>query len=82
MIVIAIVVFIFVASYIFFISGLESIDKKRRTIYEKKHKHSGIESHAGQNEKTGGGEIMETKKFEKFSDKEIENMFTHPYRNP
>jgi hypothetical protein len=30
---------------------LESIDKKRRTIYEKKHKHSGIESHAGQNEK-------------------------------
>ena len=51
MIVIAIVVFIFVASYIFFISGLESIDKKRRTIYEKKHKHSGIESHAGQNEK-------------------------------
>ena len=43
--------FIFSGIYIFYVSGLESIDKKRRTIYEKKHKHSGIESHAGQNEK-------------------------------
>ena len=33
MIVIGIVIFIFVASYIYFISGLESIDKKRRDIY-------------------------------------------------
>ena len=32
MIVIGIVIFIFVASYIYFISGLESIDKKRMNI--------------------------------------------------
>ena len=51
MIVIAIVVFIFVASYIFFISGLESIDKKRRTIYENIKEQQESKSHAGQNEK-------------------------------
>ena len=43
MIVIGIVIFIFVASYIYFISGLESIDKKRRYIYnqEKQNERGG-----------------------------------------
>lgn len=51
MIIIAIVIFIFVASYIFFISGLESIDKKRRTIYENIQEQRESNSRAGQNEK-------------------------------
>ena len=51
MIVIGIVIFIFVASYIFFISGLESIDKKRRTIYENIKEQQESKSRAGQNEK-------------------------------
>ena len=51
MIVIGIVIFIFVASYIFFISGLESIDKKRRTIYENIQEQQESKSHASQNEK-------------------------------
>ena len=51
MIVIGVVIFIFVASYIFFISGLESIDKKRRTIYENIQEQRESNSRASQNEK-------------------------------
>ena len=43
--------FIFSGIYIFYVSGLESIDKKRRTIYENIKEQQESKSRAGQNEK-------------------------------
>ena len=43
--------FIFSGIYIFYVSGLESIDKKRRTIYENIKEQQESKSHAGQIEK-------------------------------
>lgn len=46
--------FIFVVIYIFFVYGQESIDKKRRTIYENIKEQQESKSHAGHNEKSVG----------------------------
>lgn len=50
-IILLMILFIFLVSFIFYISGLETIDKRRKLLFEERTKHNlktVSESHAGQ----------------------------------